>query len=88
MILNCHSTFSAARWLKGNIILLFSIVVPFFVGGYYWGKWAQEDYCKHPGIDAAEAKWGTLEAYVGSAIVFGGVGALVFYVARAIIKSG
>jgi hypothetical protein len=81
-----NSTLTLGRWLKANIVLVLAIVVPFFVGGYYWGQAAQDDYKQHPGIDAGEARWGTLEAYGGAAIVFGGVGALIYYVAIALTR--
>ncbi|PWT99146.1 MAG: hypothetical protein C5B53_05770 [Candidatus Melainabacteria bacterium] len=74
------------QWIKGHLILFLSIVIPFFVGGYVWGQSVEDDFRSHPTIDAAEVRWSVVEAYAGGAIVFGSVGALIYYIATALIK--
>jgi hypothetical protein len=76
------------NWFKKNIVLAFCIVIPFLAGGYFLGKSVKEDYRTKPGYDAAEVRWSLIEAYAGGAILFGSIGALVFYIASAIIKKG
>ena len=78
--------YSIGQWLKSHLILTLSIVVPFFVGGYVWGQSVQDDFRSHPSIDASEVRWSVVEAYGGSAIVFGSLGALIYYIASALIK--
>jgi uncharacterized protein YneF (UPF0154 family) len=77
---------SASHWIKSNLILVLSIVVPFFVGSYIWGQSVEDDFRSHPIIDATEARWNIIEAYGGSAIVFGSLGALIYYIASAFTK--
>jgi hypothetical protein len=73
-------------WLKNHLILALSIVVPFFAGGYIWGQSVEDDFRSHPTIDATEARWSIVEAYGGGAIVFGSLGALIYYIASAFVK--
>jgi hypothetical protein len=74
------------HWIKSHLVLFLSIVVPFFVGGYVWGQSVEDDFSSHPSIDATEARWSVVEAYGGGAIVFGSMGALIYYIASALIK--
>lgn len=76
------------HWLKRNYLLVLSIVLPFIVGGYFWGKSVADDYQSRPAIDQAEIKWSVIEAYGGGAIVFGSMGALIYYLAIAVVKKG
>lgn len=77
---------SFTHWFKSHLILVLSIVVPFFAGSYIWGQSVEDDFRSHPIIDKSEARWSIVEAYGGSAIVFGGVGALIYYIASALLK--
>jgi len=76
------------HWLKRNYLLALSIALPFFIGGYLWGKSVEDDYKTRPAIDQSEVKWSLIEAYGGGAILFGSLGALVYYLALAVVKKG
>jgi hypothetical protein len=76
------------NWLRRNYLLALSIAIPFLLGGYFWGKTVEEDYRIRPAIDQSEVKWSLIEAYGGGAILFGSLGALTFYLARAVVKNG
>jgi len=77
------------HWLRHNYLLVLSIALPFFIGGYFWGKSVEDDYRTRPtAIDQAEIKWSLIEAYGGAAIVFGSLGALTYYLALSVVKKG
>lgn len=86
MQLSQSNRFSFVQWFRSNLVLALSILVPFLVGGYLWGRSVEIDFRSHPTIDASEAFWSIVEAYFGSAIVFGSLGALVYYIATAILN--
>ncbi len=83
---NFFETF--VNWLKRNAILAVCIILPFFVGGYLWGKSVEDDYQARPAYDASERRWSIIEAYGGGAILFGAIGALVFYIGSAVVRKG
>jgi hypothetical protein len=73
-------------WMRRRWLLMVFIIVPFFVGGYIWGKSVEDDYRVRPAYDDTEVKWSVIEAYGGAAILFGGVGALVFHLGEAFLS--
>jgi hypothetical protein len=83
---NFFETF--VNWLKRNALLAACIILPFIIGGYLWGKSVEDDYKARPAFDDSERRWGIVEAYGGGAILFGSIGALVYYVGLAIVKKG
>jgi len=83
---NFFETF--VNWLKRNTVLALFIILPFIVGGYLWGKSVEDDYQSRPAFDDSEKRWGIIEAYGGGALLFGSIGALVYYIGSAVIKKG